>query len=144
MSWAYKVTFITLGFVCFMTFMVVAAFRESFDLVTEDYYGEELKFQSQIDKQINQQQLQGSLTLEQHDDSLFFSFPQEFKDKLIAGELLLFRPSDASKDRKIKWNAKSLTLAYPKKELISGLYSVKMDYAVDGKLYYYQRDIVIR
>jgi len=143
MSWGYKVSIITFCFVCFMTCMVIAAFRQSFDLVTEDYYGKELKFQSQINKQINHEQLKGSIVLEQNNESLNLIFPDEFNGQLITGEVLLFRPSDASKDvmLKLKTNGESLHIA--KKELFSGLYQVQIDYNVTGKSYYFEKDIMI-
>jgi len=143
MSWGYKVSIITFCFVCFMTCMVIAAFRQSFDLVTEDYYGKELKFQSQINKQINHEQLKGSIVLEQNNESLNLIFPDEFNGQLITGEVLLFRPSDASKDVMLKLKTNGESLHISKKELFSGLYQVQIDYNVTGKSYYFEKDIMI-
>ena len=143
MSWGYKVSIITFCFVCFMTCMVIAAFRQSFDLVTEDYYGKELKFQSQIDKQVNQEQLKGSIEFQQDKESLNLIFPEEFNGQSITGEVLLFRPSDASKDIVLKLNTNGEAFYISKKELFSGLYQVQIDYKAAGKSYYFEKDIMI-
>ncbi len=143
MSWGYKVTIITFCFVCFMTCMVIAAFRQTFDLVTEDYYGKELKFQSQIDKQANHEHLKGSIVLEQDKESLNLIFPEEFMGQLITSEVLLFRPSDASKDVMLKLKTNGEVLHLSKKKLFAGLYQVQIDYKVAGKSYYFEKDIMI-
>lgn len=143
MSWGYRVTIITCCFVCFMTCMVIAAFRQNFDLVTEDYYGKELQFQSQIDKQLNHEQLKESIVLEQNNESVNVIFPSEFAKKIITGEVLLFRPSDASKDIKLKLATNGEAVRISKKELFTGLYKVQVDYKVSGKLYYFEKEIMI-
>lgn len=143
MSWGYKVSIITFCFVCFMTCMVIAAFRQSFDLVTDDYYGKELKFQSQIDKQVNQEQLKGSIELKQDNESLHLIFPAEFSGLSITGDLLLFRPSDASKDVTLNLKTNGEPLHLSKKKLSSGLYQVQVDYNVAEKSYYFEKDVMI-
>ncbi len=143
MSWGYRVTIITFSFVCFMTCMVIAAFRQDFDLVTEDYYGKELQFQSQIDKQINQQHLKGNITCEQNKEELKLLFPTDFKGQPITGKVLLFRPSDAAKDLSLVLMTNGEAFKISKKELFSGLYAVQIDYKVAGKLYYFEQDIMI-
>lgn len=107
MSWGYRITILTLGFVCFMTFLVISAFRQDFDLVTEDYYAKELQFQNQIEKQSNQMQLKDSLSCIVSDNNVIIKFPDELIQNNITGEVLFFRPSDADKDVKRLINSKN-------------------------------------
>ncbi|MBC7488339.1 MAG: FixH family protein [Cytophagaceae bacterium] len=143
MSWGYRVTIITGCFVCFMTCMVIAAFRQNFDLVTEDYYAKELQFQSQINKQMNHEQLKSSIVFKQSNESLILIFPAEFIAQPITGKILLFRPSDASKDITFKLATNGEPVHLSKKELFAGLYQVQVDYKVADKLYYFEKDITI-
>lgn len=143
MSWGYRITILVVGFVCFMTFMVIAAFQQDFDLVTEDYYGRELQFQSQINKQINQQQLSLPVVCKQENDQLIIQFPEELLDKKIDGEIVLYRPSNASKDFIVKLNPAVGKQSIDKKILLKGLYEIQITYTCDDKAYYFDEDLMI-
>jgi len=52
-SWGYKIVIGYLAFVLGILFLVYKANQQKFDLVTEDYYGEELKYQNIIDQKSN-------------------------------------------------------------------------------------------
>jgi hypothetical protein len=143
MSWGYRITILTLGFVGFMTFLVISAFRQNFDLVTEDYYGKELQFQTQIEKQKNYQQLKESIQCILNEADLMIKFPADFSNKKMEGEITLFRPSDASKDLKVKIASLNGVQIIDRKQLIPGLYRIQIDYESEGKAYYFEEDIMI-
>ena len=144
MSWGYRVTFITIGFVCFMLFLVFSAFQQTFDLVTEDYYGKELKFQSQIEKQTNQQQVYDQISCSVSDNTLRIQFPKELSHHKITGDILFFRPSDAKMDilRSVSCTDSGVQ-ELPLNLFSKGLYRIQMDYAAGGKKYYCEQNIMI-
>lgn len=144
MSWGYRVTFITVGFVCFMLFLVFSAFQQTFDLVTEDYYGKELKFQNQIEKQTNQLAMKEQISCTVLDNNLRITFPKIVTDNTITGEVLFFRPSDSKKDvlQPIRCSADGIQ-DFPIALFSKGRYQVQIDYAAGGKSYYCQQDIMI-
>lgn len=144
MSWGYRITILTVGFVCFMTFLVISAFRQNFDLVTEDYYSKELQFQGQIDKQYNQQQLTDSLTCVVTEHAVIIKYPDEFIGKKIEGKILFFRPSDAKKDVAVAVASAPNGIQLLQKRLFAkGMYKAQLDYSVEGKKYYYEKTIMI-
>ncbi len=144
MNWGYRITFLTLGFVCFMLFLVISAFRQNFDLVSEDYYGKELKFQEQIQRQTNQQQLNDSLTIIMDETKLKINFPNDFEGKKITGEILFFRPSDAKKDLKVTIEPTyEGSQQFPIQLFTKGMYKVQLDYKVSGINYYVEKNIMI-
>lgn len=144
MSWGYRITILCLSFVAFMTFLVISAFRKNVDLVTEDYYGKELKFQSQIDKQKNQQNLKESITVKVDGDAVKISFPSELTTKNIEGEILFYRPSDSKKDVRMKLNEVSMGVKRLPLHLFSkGLYKVQIDYKAADKEYYFEETVII-
>ena len=49
-NWGWKIAILYGGFVCFMLVMVFIASNQKVELVTTNYYEEELKYQSHIDK----------------------------------------------------------------------------------------------
>lgn len=144
MSWGYRITVLILGFVCFMTFLVVSAFRQNFDLVAEDYYGKELAFQSQIEKQKNQQEMKSPISWEISDDTLVIAFPAEVAGKTLTGEVFFFRPSDAKKDRTVALAADTNGIQKISAAILSkGMYRLQIDYAAGGKKYYSEQNIMI-
>lgn len=144
MSWGYRVTILTLGFVGFMTFLVVSAFRQKFDLVTEDYYGKELKFQNQIEKQTNQSALNGDVSYTINSKKISIMFPSDHSGKLIEGEIFFFRPSNAEQDIRLKIPATMKRgFSVPVNKFKKGLYKIQIDYRVEGKEYYYENSITI-
>lgn len=145
MSWGYRILILTLGFVGFMTFMVISAFRQNFDLVAEDYYAKEIRFQDQIEKEANQQALKEPLMCIVIDENVVIKFPSEFADKSIEGEVLFFNPADAGKDFKV--NIKTLhggVYTLNKALLKKGFYHVQIDYSVVGKQYYAEKTLKIQ
>ena len=143
MGWGYRITILILAFVCMMTGLVIAAFMQDFDLVSEDYYGKELQFQSQIEKQKNQQQLSHSIQCNQRSDQLIVQFPEELWAKTIEGEIVLYRPSDATKDIKIKLRPVFGEQIINKKKLSIGLYKIQINYTCDSKAYYFEEDLMV-
>ena len=145
MGWGYRIAILTMGFVCFMTFLVVSAVRQDFDLVAEDYYSKEIAFQSQIEKQKNQLLFKDSLSCIVSDSMIIIKFPHELNGKKIEGKIYFFRPSDARKDlvKIVAPSAQGLQLI--EKSLLSkGMYRVQFDYASEGKEYYCEKTIMIR
>jgi hypothetical protein len=85
-----------LGFVFF-------ASSQNFDLVTDDYYGEQIKHQQQIDREERANSLETPLQMvyKQTQNQVELSFPSEIPTKDISGYVLFFRPSDAAQDKVI-------------------------------------------
>lgn len=145
MSWGYRITILTMGFVAFMVFLVISAFRQNFDLVTEDYYGKEIQFQSQIDKEINQRDLIDSISCVVADNNVIIKFPNDLLGKKIEGEVLFFRPSDASKDFKKKIASSSSGIqVFSKDNFSKGRYLVQLDYTSGGRKYYSEKSVMIK
>lgn len=130
-------------FICFISFMGYLAFRssqENIDLVTEDYYKQELAYQSQMDKIRNTQLLPQSLRVRVQKEGVLLQFPQLAAP--VVGQLQLFRPSDAQFDRFI-------TLApdvagqqlLDVKGLPAGLYRLKVEWQAGDQAYYTEEAI---
>ncbi|WP_018342348.1 FixH family protein [Cytophaga aurantiaca] len=144
MSWGYRVIFITVGFVCFMLFLVFSAFQQTFDLVAEDYYGKELKFQSQIEKQNNQLEMKEHVFCTVYGSMLHIQFPEKIARDTIAGTVLFFRPSDSKKDivRSLRCSEEGVQ-EFPVDLFSKGRYRVQIDYTAGGKSYYCEQNIMI-
>ena len=142
-SWGYKIATVYLLFVAGIGVLVFKANNERFDMVTKDYYGEELKYQQVIDQSANANALSAPVSVERNEGAVTVRFPVEMKDKKIDVDFYLYYPADDKKDFR-----KSFTINTPEfnqslPEGAKGLYELKLSWTADGKKYYNERKIFL-
>jgi hypothetical protein len=137
---------IAIGFTCFVIFMgtlVIKSFNQNFDLVHEDYYGEELKYQERIDRGMESSSLKGTISYEISNGEIILKFPEGMKEKQISGEVLFFRPSDKRKDVKVNLNPANGEQRFPLAQFSKGLYKVQINWESEGKKYYNEETLTL-
>ncbi|MEM9830611.1 MAG: FixH family protein [Bacteroidota bacterium] len=144
MNWGWKITIAYSLFGLFIGVLVFRSFQVNVDLVSEDYYQEELAYQNKIDKMRNERKLSQSLTFSQQSQRLAIQFP-DHSTSPIQGEIRLFRPSDARFDQ-----VYSIALDPQQRYIIStdqlakGYYKVKVDWESGESAYYTEESIFIQ
>ena len=144
MNWGWSIVLAFSLFGAFIIALVVRSFQETIDLVSEDYYQQELGYQQQIDKMTNNQALLVPLTFTQQAQQLVVQFPADLAAE-VKGEIHLFCPSDARSDQ-------IMTIALnPQRQqiiatdgLITGRYKVKVDWTSRDAAYYTEETIFIQ
>jgi len=137
MSWGIRITVLYVSFMILIVTMVVISSSSKAELVAKDYYAQELNYQQRITAINNEQGLNESINHELTNGTFVLSFPSENKREDFSGELVFFRPSDSSKDVKLKLNfneeGKQMidTRSYTK-----GVYKVCISWHNDGKEFY--------
>lgn len=145
LSWGYRVTILYLGFAALIIYFVTRSVNEKVDLVTPDYYAQELKYQDKIESISRTNELTNAMVIDYNEAGLNLMFPSDFKGKKIEGSIHLFRPSDNTKDVSVDIAPDiNLTQNVATDALTKGLYRVKVDYTVEGVAYYSEKQIVIR
>jgi hypothetical protein len=144
-NWGYRVAILYIGFAGLIIYFVTRSMNEKIDLVTKDYYAQELKYQDKIESSNRNNSLDQPLSIEMTDAGIVVKFPNDMEGKKITGSILLFRPSDNTKDKTIAItpNTKFEQLI-PNTELAKGMYRVKVEYQTDGVDYYSEKQIVVR
>ena len=136
-SWGYKITILYVGFVALIVCMVTMAMHQKVDLVSKDYYEQELKFQDKINKTNRANALKEPLTWEIKQSELKLKFPQQFNGQKINGSIYFFRPSDASLDKTITIPTDTATVKnIPTQQLKKGLYKMQISWDVNSQEYY--------
>ncbi|MCU7551933.1 FixH family protein [Chitinophagaceae bacterium LB-8] len=137
-TWGHKIAVVYLMFVAGILFLVFKANKESFDLVTNNYYEEELKFQDVIDQKQRASALSALPEVAYEAGEISIQFPQEFANKEVKGVVYLYRPSDAKKDihQAFTVTGTKLKLALP--TINPGLYDIKLSWQADGKTYFHE------
>lgn len=141
-NWGWGIAVFYSAFVLFLIGNVVFSFFQRTDLVTENYYNEELAYQQTIHKAERAKRLGGNLNIAQGASTIAIQFPEELRGKKIEGNVLLYRPADASADRKFKLNVNDNNFqVIDSRQLAKGLWVIKIDWS-DGDSTYYNEEKV--
>ncbi|MDX2302929.1 MAG: FixH family protein [Microscillaceae bacterium] len=139
MNWGYKIALLYTGFAVFMLTLVSLTFQYKVNLVAKDYYKQEMAYQVEIDKMNNVNQLGEKPTLSYNTvaNVLDLRIPAEQAE----GEILFFRPSDASKDFSIPLLLHNQVQSIPCQELPEGVWRLKINWRSEGKSFYLEQRI---
>ena len=143
MNWGKKVLFLYLGFAGLMTFMVIMSCRQNTDLVTTDYYAEELIFQQQIDASNNAKPFMDSIIIKAEGEMVNIKFPSDFYSA-TTGEVYFYKASDSEYDHKypLELNATGMQ-QFNKSTFAKGFYTLKIKWEKENKKYYLEKSIVL-
>jgi hypothetical protein len=143
MNWGTKILIIYIVFVMGIVFMVFKSSVQNTDLVTTDYYAKELRYQEKIDEAGRTAALSAPLEYSIKDNALTIVFPKDFAGKQIAGEAVLYCPSDEKKDLKKNFSVKDEPLQMEIPSGSTGLYELHISWQDGGVTYYFEKKIVI-
>ncbi|MDP1763027.1 MAG: FixH family protein [Sediminibacterium sp.] len=144
MSWGNKLVVVFLLFAGLMFTLVYKAVNTKFELVSKDYYQDELRYQDKIDGANNARKLSG-ITITQDSALLSIELPKEMKGTATEGDIWLYCGSDATKDRKLPLQADTLGRQMIRKNtLAKGSYLLKLTWKSGGNTYYNEQNLIIQ
>ncbi|HEY1170554.1 MAG TPA: FixH family protein [Verrucomicrobiae bacterium] len=142
--WPYAIIAWFVIFITAMTAWAVVATRNNMDLVRKDYYEEELRHQQQIDRVNRTAQLRQDITVTTDTTSLTFKLPTEHATGKPTGEVQLYRPSDASLDKKLTLAVNESGLQrIDASELKGGLWKLRVSWRLGEAEYYFDQSVVL-
>lgn len=141
LSWGYKIMFVYIVFVAGMGVLVFKASNQKFDLVTNDYYDQELKYQQVIDQAANSSKLSAPVAIERKEGELKISFPDEMKNKKKLVDFYLYYAADAKKDFRKSFEINENELAQALPVGMKGMYELKLSWEAEGVKYYFEQKL---
>lgn len=136
MSWGTKIAAVYIGFVLLIAGLIFRTSRENVDLVTENYYQQELDYQNNIDQRTAgvESGLQPVVAIS--GAQVKITFPEVATAETVSGSIQFYRPSDKSKDFSvdIKPDTNHIQLV-DLSRFTTGVYQVKIAWRAD-QLYY--------
>lgn len=144
-NWGTGIVLAFIGFISFILYFVIAMSTNKkieSDLVTENYYGQELQFESELIKQRNAQALKQNISWKHMPEGLVISFPSDMDPADITGTVFLYRPSNKQLDFESSISLSENNLLIPDKRLLDGRWNIKVDWEYQGNTYVYKKDIV--
>jgi hypothetical protein len=141
MDWGKGIVLTIIAFVTLIMTMVIISVRmDGIELVTENYYEEEINYQSRIDQSNSASDLNREvIAYNSQSKNIELTLPNGTK-----GSLELFRPSDSSLDQVI-----DLKISHEGKTNVSldqlkpGYWKIKLKWSEGGKKYYQEEKITI-
>jgi hypothetical protein len=125
-------------FAAFMATLVTICLRQDVSLVSKNYYQEELKYQEQIHRLNNAENLREKPAIKMSADKVTVVFPGV--DQPVTGRLTLFCPSDETMDRNFNISSKA-TQVFDLIGAKKGMYHIRLTWRTQEKEYY-QDEIV--
>jgi nitrogen fixation protein FixH len=144
MSWGTGIAIFIIGFLILNVIFVFFAFGEKVDLVTDNYYAQELIYQEEIDKQNNSAVLKDKIQFIASESSVIFKFPTELSANYLKGEVHFYRPSNSSFDQKFALELNNLgEFVIPTSSLKKGFWKIKLNWQHKGEKFYKEEKVFI-
>jgi nitrogen fixation protein FixH len=126
--------------------LVVVASSQKVDLVSSDYYEQEIKYQQQLDRADRARALDTSvaITYDRAAQSIRVALPANPAPGPVSGRICLYRPSDETLDREVALALDPAGIQQvDASKLPAGLWKVRVFWTADGKDYFAARPIVV-
>lgn len=145
MSWGTKIVIALIIFGITVISITVFFMTQKVDMVTDNYYEKELKYQEQINRIERTNKLSKQPEI-QYDGNMIKIIYPNIPDKVSAKDfVLLYRPSDNSKDIKIPVNTDtSGTQVISAERLDRGVWRVQVNWTSSGSEYYTETIVNVR
>lgn len=145
-NWGWGIVLVCAAFVLFISSLVYRASKEKVELVTDNYYEKELKFQDQIDQRKNATLLSEDISLSHNanEGAIAISYPSSIDCNSVSGRILFFKPDNEALDFEInaQCDENHLQLVNSGK-MKSGWWNVKISWASAGTPYYFEQKLMV-
>ncbi|WP_282159657.1 FixH family protein [Ulvibacterium marinum] len=143
-NWGTSIVLAFIGFIGFILFFVVRMSMDNkanHDLVTEEYYKQELAYQKEIDAEANAKNLVDPIKIEKTNNGLLLKFPKILEGQNIQGTVSLYRPSNKHLDFDLPVSLSNTHLLIPDKRLLGGRWDIKIIWEHKGKEFLHKESI---
>jgi len=144
MNWGYKILFVYIFFVAGIIVLVAKSSMQNQDLVTKDYYEQELKYQDKIDQTERANALSSLVKYEVREHDIMINFPQEMKNTDLKAHILLYCTVDKNKDIEKNISTTDGIILMPFPAGNKGLHELKISWTANNTSYYYEHKLFIQ
>lgn len=143
MNFGVKITILYLSFVGLILTLVFMAYGHKVELVSKDYYAQELKYQDKIDAINNANAIPGCISHTVTKKEISLQINPEILTPDFKGQIYFYRPSDSSKDKKIDMLFRDKKQTISTGELTHGTYKMQLSWTSGGKPYFREEVIFV-
>lgn len=144
-NWGHKLILVFIVFGGLMSFLVYRSVKTNFELVSKEYYKDEIEYQQVIDGARQAGLLSSKLSIVQENDSILIRFPQEMNAGHVTGKAWFYYAPDARRDRKLPIDLDGgIGQKIPAAYFLPGRYLVKVWWQHEGQQYYSEQSIKLQ
>ncbi|TAL05772.1 MAG: hypothetical protein EPO07_03130 [Verrucomicrobia bacterium] len=145
--WPYGIILTFVVFISGTAALIVIACTHKTDLITPNYYEEEIKFQSRLDQLNRTAQLseQVSIVFDVTKQSINLSLPTGQVSPETIGRVQLYRPSATGLDRELKLELNATgSQTVDAATLLPGLWKVRVRWTAQNQDYFADKNVVVK
>ena len=143
MNWGNKLVVVFVVFGAFIGYLVYRAVTTKYDLVSKDYYKDELRYQDKINSQANAAKI-SDVKIEQDADAVIIHLPQEQKGLAVSGDVYFYCITDENKDYHTALQVDSTNRQIVMKKILQkGAFNVKINWQQGKEPFYFEEKLVI-
>lgn len=143
MNWGNKLVVVFIVFGAFIGYLVYSAVNTKYDLVSKDYYKDELRYQDKINSQNNAAKI-SDVKIEQDAEAVIIHLPKEQKGFSVTGDVFFYCITDEQKDYHIALQVDSANQQIVmKKNLQKAAYNVKINWQLGKEPFYFEEKLLI-
>jgi hypothetical protein len=143
LNWGAGIAILYLGFVVMILLLVGMSASQKIDLVTDQYYEEELRFQDKINRTNHAKALAEPLVWEVNEQGIRIRYPKSFLKNNLTGTVKLYCPSDNTKDKTFPVKQENSTQLIAASELKAGRYHLQINWENGEKMFWNEGVVVI-
>ena len=144
-NWGTGLVIALFAFIIFILTFVYRTFtnnKYNHELVSKEYYKDEMNFQKEIDAIANAKKLETTIKLIKTENGVTISFPIEIENDIISGTIQFQRTSDIKLDLDLPIKLTNNEFLIPKEKLVTGLYNVKIDWQANNVKYLFKEKYI--
>src|SRR3954471_5698610 len=144
MTWGNKLLLVFVGFAFLIGTLVYKCMQQNFELVSKDYYNDELRYQEKIDGVNNANKL-SSIQIAQTSEEVSIQLPKELNGLATIGQAWFYCATNASNDRRIPLaiNENGI-IKIDKGKLARTNYQVKVSWQTGSDKFYNEQSLKVR
>ena len=144
-NWGHKLILVFIVFGGLMSFLVYRSVKTNFELVSKEYYKDEIEYQQVIDGTRQAGLLNSNLGIVQENDSILIRFPREMYGGVVTGKAWFYYAPDARRDRRLPFECNGATgQKIPGADFLPGRYLAKVWWEFEGRQYYSEQTVKIQ
>lgn len=144
MNWGTRIFIFYSFFVVGILFLVIRSTFHTWDLVADDYYGEELKYESRMNAISNTGQLPSRPAMRVEGNSVVLNFPTELLTSQPSGRVKFYKPADKGGDFDLPIqldNHGNQAMVIPVGK--SGRYNAQLSWSTNDRQYYQEYSLFL-
>lgn len=143
MSWGNKLVVVFVAFAGLMGTLVYKAVNTKFELVSKDYYKDELRYQEKLDGATNAA-VAGKIDLTQDEASITLHLPESLATLIADADAWFYCKTNAVKDQRFQVRIENGVYVFDKTKFLKDNYELKLQLTAGEKQYYFSEFITVQ